>query len=456
VIHVQRLQQLLEVQAAATDPPRRRGSVWQQPRRQLEAEVRQEAVAFCQWVAARGLNRIESAAWLGIAPRTLRLWEEGSRPEDRPVAARGRPVERSERAQRTAVLALLESVGPGVGLAVLQGAFPALPRAELHDLLGRYRRVWVARHHQVLHVLHWQQPGSVWAIDYAEPPQPLEEGFTDLLAVRDLASGMQLLWLPVAEATAATTVAALEGLFALYGPPLVLKLDNGSPFVAARTQELLAAWEVVPLYSPPGLPAYNGAIEAGIGALKVRTYYQAARQGRPGEWTCADAEAARQQANEVGRPWGPRGPTPAEPWAGRQPVTAEERAGFQGTVSRLADGAPGPGPAGPVEAAGTSAHPEPAAAGQEGAGRGEERSEPRSPAARGSEQGVVGAPSGAAGPACPAGAPPAEARCGGALGAAQDRAANQREAIGRALVAHGYLLFTRRRIPLPIKRKKVA
>src|SRR5262249_42463372 len=36
-IHVQRLQQLLAVQAAAADPPRRRGSIWQQPRRQLEA-----------------------------------------------------------------------------------------------------------------------------------------------------------------------------------------------------------------------------------------------------------------------------------------------------------------------------------------------------------------------------------------------------------------------------------
>jgi hypothetical protein len=134
VSHVQRLHQLTQVQAAAAGPERRRGSIWQQPRRQLEAEVRQEAVAFCQWLAAQGLNRIERAAWLGIAPRTLRLWEEGSRPEDRPVPARGRPVERSERAQRTAVLALLESVGPGVGLAVLQGAFPELPRAELHDL----------------------------------------------------------------------------------------------------------------------------------------------------------------------------------------------------------------------------------------------------------------------------------------------------------------------------------
>jgi hypothetical protein len=44
----------------------------------------------------------------------------------------------------------------------------------------------------------------------------------------------------------------------------------------------------------------------------------------------------------------------------------------------------------------------------------------------------------------------------GGIGSEQVRAATQRDAIGRALVAHGYLLFTRRRIPLPVKRTKVA
>ncbi len=93
---------------------------------------------------------------------------------------------------------------------------------------------------------------------------------------------------------------------------MVLKRDNGSPFVAGVTRALLAQWQVIPLYSPPGRPQYNGAIEAGIGALKARTHYQAVRQGQPGEWTLADAEAARQQANTLGRPWGAHGPAPAE------------------------------------------------------------------------------------------------------------------------------------------------
>src|SRR5262249_5054844 len=158
-----------------------------------------------------------------------------------------------------------------------------------------------------LHVLHWQQPGRVWAIDFAEPPLPLEGGFADLVAVRDLASGQQLLWLPVAAATAADTIAALQMLVMIYGAPLVLKMDNGAPFVAAATQALLARWGVEPLFSPPGWPAYNGAIEAGIGALKARTHAQAACHGHPEVWTCADLEAAREAANELGRPRGVRG-----------------------------------------------------------------------------------------------------------------------------------------------------
>jgi putative transposase len=451
--HRDRLQVLCWGAQAAAPVPRRRGHIWQQPRRRLEEEVRQQGVAFRQWVAQYGLNRIESAAWLGIAARTLRDWEQRLRTATAVVPVRGRPVLRCEPAARRAVLELLANVGPGVGLAVLAGQFPDLPRAELADLLRRYRHVWVRRHCQWLHVLHWQQPGIVWAIDYARPPLPLEEGYTDLLAVRDLASGMQLLWLPVAEATAATTSAALLSLFMLYGAPLVLKLDNGSPFVAQMTRELLAQWQVIALYSPPGYPQYNGAIEAGIGALKVRTHDRAVRQGRPGEWTLEDAEAARQQANTLGRPWGAHGPTPAERWANRRVVTLEEREAFAASVASLEEEAARASEAAPAEGHPTAAsgvapepgsrtadicanHPAPAVIDAPTESRkSEEQAAANRPAV------VLTGPEGEG----------AEAKR-----VAADRAARRRQAISRALVAYGYLLFRRRRIPLPIKRKKVA
>jgi len=451
--HLERLQVLCAGGQAAAATSRRRGSLWQQPRRRLEQQVRQHGVAFRQWVTEYGLTRIESAAWLGISARTLRDWEQHLRAGSAAVPARGRPVLRSEPAARGAVLELLASVGPGVGLAVLAGQFPEMPQAELADLLRRYRRVWARRHSQWLHVLHWQQPGLVWAIDFARPPLPLEEGYTDLLAVRDLASGMQLLWLPVAEATAATTAAALLSLFLLYGAPLVLKMDNGSPFVAQMTRELLAQWQVIPLYSPPGRPQYNGAIEAGIGALKVRTHYQAVRQGRPGEWALEDAEAARQQANALGRPWGARGPTPAERWADRRTVTPPERRAFAVSVACLEEEAAcAPAVAEAIAAPAVTREPVLPAAGATAGVVDHPGPRPaRTAAAAESHQ-----PDEEASPSRDA------ARLSGSEGegaeakrVARDRAARQRQAISRALVAHGYLFLTRRRIPLPIKRKKV-
>jgi hypothetical protein len=291
-------------------------------------------------------------------------------------------------------------------------------------------------------------------MDYAEPPLPLEEGFTDLLAVRDLASGVQLLWLPVPAATAATTVAALLSLFMLYGAPLVLKMDNGSPFVAAATRELLAQWQVVPLYSPPRLPQYNGAMEAGIGALKARTHYQALRQGRPGVWTLTDAEAARQEANTLGRPWGAHEPTPTERWAGRPVLTAAERRAFAATVERLQEAAARPSSSGTAGAA----VPETASSAAAGFRPAVERATAAQPAGPGEPRPER---AGATTAAPPREVPTKEQPSGANGNGREDdrpgpeRAAEQRQAISRALVAHGYLLFTRRRIPPPIRRKKV-
>ena len=90
----------------------------------------------------------------------------------------------------------------------------------------------------------------------------------------------------------------LESLFREHGPPLVMKCDNGAPFIAERTVALLATWNVVALYSPPFTPRNNGVCEAGIGGLKLRTHHLAAAQGRPGRWTSEDVEAARRLADE--------------------------------------------------------------------------------------------------------------------------------------------------------------
>jgi transposase InsO family protein len=369
-------------------PPRRGAD--QQARRELERQVRLQALDFRQFAAAQGLTRGAAAAWLGISERTLRQWETEWRLHGLGAERRGRPLLRSSRDQRQEVLAWLADVGPGIGLPSLQGHFPELPRAELQDLLRRYRQVWQARHERYQHVLHWQQPGTVWAMDFGEAPAPIDGRSPYLLAVRDLASGQQLLWEPVADMTTETTLDWLTLLWTIHGAPLVLKSDNGSAFRAADTQQHLQRWGVVPLFSPPGRPAYNGACETSIGALKQRTAYQATRAGRPGLWTSADVAAARQQANELTRPWGARGSSPEQVWNNRRPIRSSDRQSFQTTVQYLEQ---------------------------------EQRE---------------------------AGGIPMDA----SLDHYQQAAVN-REAIRRALVAHGLLVFTRRRIPTPIPRRKV-
>jgi hypothetical protein len=151
--------------------------------------------------------------------------------------------------------------------------------------------------------------------------------------VRDLASGRQLLWLPVVAATAEGARDALAALFAEHGPPLVLKCDNGSPFTSTVMEELLMASGVIALYSPPYWPRYNGSVEAGIGSLKDRTDAWAARSGRAGEWTWDDAAGACSEANTLSRPRGASGPSPDELWATRQPIPPEERGAFGAAVA---------------------------------------------------------------------------------------------------------------------------
>ena len=390
--HVQRLQELCAPRAPI--PPLRRGA-GQQQRRRREHETRRRLVEFCRWTDAHGWSQRATADLLGLAPRTLRLWQHcfaPARPRlDLGPAALGRPVLRSPRAVRQQVLEVLAELGAGVGVPTLRECFPALLRAELADLLGRYRRTLRRRSRASLAVLTWTTPATVWAVDFTEPPAPLEGAWPYLLAVRDLASGQQLLWQPVAAPTAAEVTNALALLFALCGAPLVLKSDNGPAFHADQTQALLAQAGVIPLFSPPYLPRYNGAIEAGIGSLTTRTERHAARHERPGQWTLDDAAAALAEANCLARPRGERGPSPDTAWAARPRLSAEQRHLFAEAVARQRD---------------------------------LERT----------REGLVTEGTPEAAPA----------------------ARLERRAIQRALVEHGLLVFSRRRIPLPIPRRKAA
>jgi transposase InsO family protein len=310
----------------------RRGSAHQYPERSLEKAVRDHAAEVANQLIDDGFRGRRVAAMLNLSPRTLRDWRHDFAAGTRPICALGRPVLRSPREQRDAVIHLIDEAGPAIGVPALRAAFPTMPRAELDDLLARYRRLWRRRHYQPLRVLHWQEPGRVWAIDFTGPRSLIEGSCPYLLAVRDLASGRQLLWLPTEEATARVAADALAGLFALHGAPLIVKCDNGSPFTSGTARQLNHDAEVEMLFSPPGMPRYNGAIEAGIGSLKTRTEQHAARHGRPGQWLFDDLAAAQHEANALARLGG--GATPDATWASRTMISAEERTLFRAEVNR--------------------------------------------------------------------------------------------------------------------------
>jgi transposase InsO family protein len=317
----------------------------QESRRQRERLVRQQAAALCDELGPAGFSAPRIARKIGLARRTLAHWCRCRRQGELDARLRGRPPKQSTFCHRHEVLEVFQEVGPHVGLPTLRATFPIVPRGELIDLQAAFRQHYRVTYRRSVEELSWTTPGRVWAMDHAQPPAPIDGCYQRVLAVRDLASGMQLAWLAVPDETAETTAAVLRMLFACHGAPLVLKSDNGSAFISQLVYELLAAWEVVPLFSPAQMPQYNGSCEAGIGALKDRTSALAARPtrvldalGRAFEgsllWTSDDLEAARRQANEWHRPWGHRGPTRSGVWAARSPITADERAAFAVTLAR--------------------------------------------------------------------------------------------------------------------------
>ena len=86
---------------------------------------------------------------------------------------------------------------------------------------------------------------------------------------------------------------------------MVLKHDNGSAFLAAVTQQEMIDALVAQLFSPPGQPQYNGAVERGNGVLKTYTHLHAQNAGHPLRWTSEDVEHAQELANTISRPWAP-------------------------------------------------------------------------------------------------------------------------------------------------------
>jgi transposase InsO family protein len=216
-----------------------------------------------------------------------------------------------------AIFSFFVDFGTDVPVTVLTKEFPHVARAEIRERKERMVKAFYRRNAFYTYTLKWPKVGSVWAADFSRPPLPVDSIFPRILAVRDLSSLYQLEVLPAPGEDAETVRGVLEALIRKHGPPLVFKTDNGSAFREETVLDLLKEHGVIPLFSPPYTPRFNGSIESGFSRVKVHAHYRSAQYDRAGMWTCGDLAAARHRGNWMSRPRGPHRPTPREGWANR-------------------------------------------------------------------------------------------------------------------------------------------
>ena len=325
--HVDRLSRAFDAKSTREDPlGPSRGETVQRARREIERAVRRAAVGKSRWLGLRGRSVSWVAAAVGLVQRTLRRWIEEWADDRLVVESLGRPAERGRADQRSEVLGYLTAHGGELSLRALADAFPEMSRAELRDLKRRWRKMITRKEFgRLFHMLSFTVPGTVWAMDFTEPKRPVDGIFRYLFVVRDLASGRHLAVMPVYSKESKSAQDVLRALFLWHPPPLVLKSDNDKAFKTAELRELLKANGVLPLYSPPYYPQYNGACESGIGTIKVFAHHESANRGHPGEFTANDIFAAVCRGNSLTRPHGHDGPTPDEAWRGSVGVLEWDR-----------------------------------------------------------------------------------------------------------------------------------
>jgi hypothetical protein len=146
----------------------------------------------------------------------------------------------------------------------------AISRRAFQQLLEATRREVLQERTAQLRRIHWNVAGAVWSMD----PTELVLTHNDLrhklhlLPLLDLASRYKFPPLLGERVCGERVAARLEELFAEYGPPLVLKRDNGSNLNHHAVDDVLARWLVIPLNSPPHYPPYNGGMERAQRELK--------------------------------------------------------------------------------------------------------------------------------------------------------------------------------------------
>lgn len=278
-------------------------------------------------LVADGVALGKAAAMLGMSLYTLRAWCQRARSGTLGPNLLGRPACRCAEETKREIEKMVVAVGINVSVRYIRERMPHVPRAVVERVVREHKKDLRREERNGLLRLEWEEPGRVWVCDWTEPDTPVDGRYKQIFVVRDLGSGLIIKALPSRGKSAAVAASVLGHLFTVCGAPLVLKTDNGSEFMAGVFQRMLEQHKVVHLLSPTYYPPYNGAIEAGIGSLKVHALAEAMKRGTV-HMTCNDIEAGRLIANETSRPRGPKGPSPDEMWRQRSAIRGQERKRF--------------------------------------------------------------------------------------------------------------------------------
>lgn len=211
---------------------------------------------------------------IGICSATYRRWKSRIANALAPIRQSGpKPVKPLDLGRVRAEMEKLEhknkrSHGVGELRETLRGT---ISRRDLDLLIATARREAIIRKKAAQFELDWLEPGTVWATDVFEMKFPYTPRKSYVLTVQDLATAYKYPPLTTEREPRGHEIAAhLENLFARFGKPMFLKVDNGGNLNHYSIRKLLADQGIIPLNSPAYYAPYNGAIEHSQGEFKAR------------------------------------------------------------------------------------------------------------------------------------------------------------------------------------------
>ena len=168
---------------------------------------------------------------------------------------------------------------PKWGAPRLRRVIPDLPRNAAAAYVRRAKAVLARRRRRNWRRLTWHVPGAVWATDGTWMHRPVDGRSRRALIVVELHSRRVLALQSVPGERASAVIALLERLIGVHGPPLVLKADNGSAFIAACVARFCRRHGITLMHSPVRRPRWNGTCEVSGRWAKRTALAAMARRG---------------------------------------------------------------------------------------------------------------------------------------------------------------------------------